>query len=377
MITTEQIQWNPSSGWDILSPQSNLAHAQWVMAFAGVDRAHADFLYPFLRERYPKAEILIASSAGEILGRQVFDDTITVTAVSFEHSTLKSVELNVEQFGDPAACGKAIAAELKGQGLKHVFVISDGISVNGDRLVEALNEELSPAVLVTGGLAGDSGRFTRTFVGLNGEAKANRIAAVGFYGEKLKVSFGTEGGWDLFGPIRKVTRAEDNVLYELDNQNALEIYKKYLGDRASELPGSALLFPLCLLDEQGNAQLVRTVLSIDEKAGAMRFAGNVPQGATVQFMMANFDRVVDGAMLAAEQAELDLHPELVVMISCVGRKTILGPRVEEEVEAVCDHFGKSPAYHGFYSNGEIAPAPFKVGCSLHNQTMTITTYREL
>ncbi|MFM7731047.1 MAG: FIST signal transduction protein [Flavobacteriales bacterium] len=376
MITTEQIQWSSSKGWDMLNPETTIPHANWVMAFAGVDRANADFLYPFLKARYPNADILIASSAGEIIGRQVFDDTITVTAAAFEHTKLKAVDIDVLQYGDPRACGKAIADQLRGDGLKHVFVISDGISVNGDRLVDALNDELTASILITGGLAGDAGRFTQTFVGLNGEAKTNRIVAVGFYGDQLKVSFGTEGGWDLFGPIRKVTRAEDNVLYELDQQNALEIYKKYLGDRASELPGSALLFPLCILDEKGNAQLVRTILSIDEAAGAMRFAGNIPEGATVQFMMANFDRVVDGAMLAAEHAALDKNPELVVMISCVGRKIILGPRVEEEVEAVCDYFGKAPAYHGFYSNGEIAPAPFKVGCSLHNQTMTITTYRE-
>jgi hypothetical protein len=180
----------------------------------------------------------------------------------------------------------------------------------------------------------------------------------------------------LFGPVRKVTRAVDNVLFELDGENALEIYKRYLGPRAADLPGSALLFPLCILGSDAKSNLVRTILSIDDEAGTLRFAGNIPEGAQVQFMMANFDRLVDGASQAAEQSD-EKSPDLVLMVSCVGRKLVLDQRIEEEVESVCNYFGKSPAYAGFYSNGEISPLMGSTVCSLHNQTMTITTYHEI
>jgi hypothetical protein len=242
--------------------------------------------------------------------------------------------------------------------------------------VRGINSELPTNVIVTGGLAADAGRFTKTLVGANHNPESNRIVAVGFYGNHLKITHGSHGGWDLFGPVREVTKAVDNVLYELDGENALDLYKRYLGPRANELPGSALLFPLCILGNDMQSQLVRTILSVDESAGTLTFAGNIPQGAKVQFMMANFDRLVDGAAKAAEQSS-DKSPELVLMVSCVGRKIVLDQRIEEEVESVCQYFGDKPNYTGFYSNGEISPQLGSTKCSLHNQTMTITTYHEM
>ena len=186
------------------------------------------------------------------------------------------------------------------------------------------------------------------------------------------------GGWDSFGPVRTITRSEGNKLYELDNKNALEVYKKYLGDKASELPASALLFPLSIFNEDSDKELVRTILSIDEDEGSMTFAGDIPQDNKARFMMANFDRLVEGAGNAAQSANAmsDGDPEFVLMISCVGRKLVLGQRIEDEVEAVIELLGDDAVYSGFYSNGELSPFKEKSECSLNNQTMTITTYKE-
>lgn len=70
-------------------------------------------------------------------------------------------------------------------------------------------------------------------------------------------------------------------------------------------------------------------------------------------------------------------PDLAVLISCVGRKLVLKERTEEEVEAVRSVIGEKPAIIGFYSHGELCPtASTEKQCRLHNQTMTITTFRE-
>ena len=208
-----------------------------------------------------------------------------------------------------------------------------------------------------------------------------RIAAVGFYGEGLTVGCGSLGGWDPFGPERKITRSDGNVLYELDGQSALDLYKKYLGARAAELPSSALLFPLALRTPDGSDGIVRTVLAIDEKAGSMTFAGDLPEGAWAKFMKANFERLIDGAMGAASisierRGDGRLAPSLALLISCVGRKLVLQQRIEEEVEAVRDVLGDGPTLTGFYSLGEISPFTPNGRCELHNQTMTITTFTE-
>jgi hypothetical protein len=377
-MKTEQSLWLDGQGWKNTSEQFLPGEASIVFAFGGIDVVGSVEILSDLKTRYNKAQIILASTAGEIHGNMVYDGSVSVTACKFDHTNVQVATLDVLDFNNSYECGRAIQKRLLTQGLTHILIFSDGIKVNGDDLVKGVNEGLPNNIVVTGGLAADAGRFTNTLIGVNDTPSANKIAAIGFYGDRLVVTHGSQGGWDVFGPVREVTKSNDNVLYELDGASALEIYKRYLGSRASELPGSALLFPLCILGEGASGQLVRTILSIDENMGSMKFAGNIPEGSKVQFMMANFDRLVDGAGRAAEQSALAQQetPDLVMMISCVGRKIVLDQRIEEEVESVCEVFGDKPSYTGFYSNGEISPLLNTVGCSLHNQTMTITTYRE-
>jgi hypothetical protein len=258
-------------------------------------------------------------------------------------------------------------------------VISDGIKVNGSELVRGLVKHLPPEVAVTGGLAGDGERFEQTLVFLDSVPEGRKIAALGFYGTRLKVGYGSVGGWDPFGPERLITRSKGNVLYELDRQSALELYKKYLGEYAADLPASGLLFPLSLRTKEGEAGLVRTILSIDEEEQSMTFAGDVPEGTYARFMKANFERLIDGAIGAAQTSRKvigSLSPDLAILISCVGRKLVLKQRIEEEVEGVRDILGAHTVLTGFYSYGEIAPFLSSGKCELHNQTMTITAFSE-
>lgn len=77
-----------------------------------------------------------------------------------------------------------------------------------------------------------------------------------------------------------------------------------------------------------------------------------------------------------QQANDPTKPKLAIIISCVGRKLVLGDRTNEEVEVIKDVLGSSPLITGFYSYGEISPLkPFE-DCALHNQTITITTINE-
>jgi hypothetical protein len=207
------------------------------------------------------------------------------------------------------------------------------------------------------------------------------VCGVGFYGNRIRVHFGSQGGWDIFGPERKVTRSHKNILYELDSKPALDLYKEYLGDRAIGLPATGLLFPLSLGAQNADEKnLVRTILSVDEYSKSLTFAGDIPQGATVQLMKANFDRLIYGALLAAHQlgnlASSGADSILSIAVSCVGRKLILGERTEEEIEAVYSILPKHVRQIGFYSNGELSPHP-NGRCDLHNQTMTLTVLYEV
>ena len=332
-----------------------------------------------LKQFYPNAHIVSASTSGNIYNTNLDDHSIISTAIAFEKdSHIEIQRINIEDIVDSYVAGQKLGNLLQKEGLRHVFLLSDGHIVNGSQLVKGILAVL-PTTAITGGLAGDGTRFEKTLVGVNEPPKEGEIIAIGFYGPHLKFGFGSVGGWDPFGVERKITRSANNILYELDEKNALDLYKKYLGEQVERLPGSAMLFPLAIRPNEQSPALVRTILSIDEKEKSMIFAGDIPEGWYAQLMKANFDRLVDGASQAANSSyEMlgSLSPDLAILISCVGRKMVLDQRTEEEIESVRQILGSKTLLSGFYSYGEIAPMTPSVGCELHNQTMTITTILE-
>lgn len=361
-----------------LSSLANEKEAQLVLCFGARSILQQQDIYHLLEEKFPNAVIAICSTAGEIYQTSVLDDTLSVTAVNFTHTAVIPKAVNSKDFVNSYEAGKALIEQLDKKDLAHVFVLSDGSSVNGSELVRGMNEAAGEGILVTGGLAGDGSNFETTLVGLNGKPEKGLIAAIGFYGTHLKVTHGSQGGWETFGLEKEVTRSESNVLYEIENKNALELYKQYLGPEAEALPGAALLFPLSVILPGQTEPVVRTILSIDNEKGSMTFAGDIPGGSKVRLMKANFDKITTAASIAASQTaiEEDTVPGLAILISCVGRKLILKSRVEEETEVVDEIYKHKTVLTGFYSYGEISPLTSGGACQLHNQTMTITTFYE-
>ncbi len=374
--------YSGDTGWETSDSEKNFENQRCnlVLAFGAKNLVNSKEIFKELQNKYPNAQVVVCSTAGEIAGLNVQDNTIVSTAIIFEKTRVETIVVNIEEFESSFDAGKLLAEKLKSESLKHVLIISDGQLVNGSELVKGTNTVLTPDIPVTGGLAGDGNEFLGTIVGLNEDMREGNIVGIGFYGEHIKIGFGSHGGWDEFGPHRKVTKSEGNVLFEVDGVNALALYKKYLGPKADELPGSALLFPLSMREHEHSPVLVRTILSVDDENQSMTFAGDVPTGATVRFMKSNFDRLIDGASQAASDGfyfqNEPINPELVLLISCVGRKLVLDQRIEEEIEAVEEIFGDKAAYCGFYSYGELAPTSTGATCDLHNQTMTLTTYSE-
>lgn len=332
-----------------------------------------------LAAAYPRSKMIGCSSAGEIAGPLVNDASVSVAVLRFERSRIAVVSAEVKDPAESYAVAERLATQLAHEELSSVFVLSDGLHVNGSDLAKGFSSTLPPHVVVTGGLAADGDRFQRTWVIRDGKPETGVITAAGFYGERLQISHGSRGGWDSFGPERRVTRSQGNVLYELDGRSALSLYKEYLGDLASGLPANGLLFPLAIRqDATESRELIRTVLAVDEATQSMTFAGDVPKGYLAQLMRANFDRLLDGASMAAEQARDNMAiagPMLAVAISCVGRRLVLGERIEEETELTLQHLPEGAQQIGFYSYGEISPCVSGM-CDLHNQTMTITTFSE-
>jgi hypothetical protein len=357
------------------------ATAQLVLSFGGKKAANDANLMQKIHEAYPKAMHIGCTTSGEISGIDLYDDSLCINALEFNstHVEVRSANVgnqNIEVFA------KNLGQSLPVTDLKYVLVLSDGQKINGTDLVKGLQAGLPQGVLITGGLAGDGTHFSETLVWHNQTLESGLVVICGFYGEHIRVGHGSVGGWDPFGPIRVVTKSSKNILYTLDGEPALQLYKKYLGEYAESLPSSALLFPLLVNPDDKAHSVIRTILNVDHEGDSMTFAGDILEGSKAQLMRANFDRLIDGAESAAGHAlgsiKASSDSGFVLMISCVGRRLVLKQRTEEEIEAVKALFGDHWQCSGFYSYGEISPiVDTNNSCALHNQTMTITAISEL
>jgi hypothetical protein len=354
---------------------------QLVLVFGFTEHFADPALNASLMTHFPNAQRVGCTTAGEISPAGVVNHSTVVTALHFDAISFTVATAELASMEKSFDAGLSLAKKLHSPQLKAVLVLGQGVSINGSGMIEGMVSELGEAMPVTGGLAGDDGAFVKTYTLSNAGVSTSSVVAVGFEGEKLVFSHGSFGGWKPFGPSRKVTKCVGNILYELDGAPALEVYKKYLGEYAKDLPGSGLLFPFEMLsDARESLGQIRTILGVNEEDGSLILAGVINPEGFLRLMHAHTNDLVDGAEVAAK-ATVDGTPEcsgqaLGLLVSCVGRKLVMGGRVDEEVEAVQEILGDNTVLCGFYSNGEICPGYQLEACSLHNQTMTITYLAE-
>lgn len=379
MLIRQCLLDSPDFNPEVLAPLAEIS-PHLLLVFGAVEFFRQSDSLARLSAALPGTALAGCSTAGEIHADCVYESTASLTALRFDHADFGIATTLLADMADSRAAGTRLAEQLKGKQIHNVLVFGQGVAINGSALIEGFRDVFASGVTLSGGLAGDGGAFSQTFVVSPDGVSDRSIVAIGFYGEHLQLHHGSFGGWQPFGPARKVTRCAGNVLYELDGEPALQVYKSYLGEYARDLPASGLLFPFEMLGDDHNAVgLVRTILAVDEASGSLTLAGDVMENGYLKLMHASTDALVDGAESAANAAHhmLDGPADgLTLLISCVGRKLVMGGRVDEEVEAVAEVFGSGSHLTGFYSYGEIGPFNDQTDCRLHNQTMTITYLTE-
>jgi hypothetical protein len=373
----ERFSWTAERGFEPKQLPALDGDGTMVLVFGSPKLAQLASPLTMVSAAYPNSAVLGCSTSGQFLGEDLTYDGLSGVVCQFEENTQTRLAW-ASVIGSEGSywVGQALGVQLAAADLVGVLLLSDGLLVNGSELVRGLTATVADGVQISGGLAGDGSDFERTWVLAGHQVASGLVAAVGLYGANVRLGHGSEGGWDKFGPERLITRSEGNVLYEVDGKPALALYKEYLGDYASGLPATALLFPLSIRPAGSTGHsLVRTVLSVDEAAQSMTFAGDVPEGHVARLMRSSLDDLIDGAVDAATAADEKGRPtSLALAVSCVGRRLVLGERTEEELEAVTGVLGKNTSLVGFYSYGEVSPVAGV--CDLHNQTMTVTTMWE-
>jgi hypothetical protein len=373
MKTFQSIYKN--GAWD--KPLNNGINPQLCLLFGSRFTIESNMdIVDKIKSIYPNTTVVTASSAGNIIGEQILDDVIILTAVEFKKTKLKFESFvfgNENEFD----LGSKLANHFKQPELVNLLVFST-IGINVGKLLNGINAVYQGSIPVSGGVAGDDSRFEKTLVGLDNNFNSNHIVGIGFYGTHLKLGYGSKGGWEKFGPMRKITKAKDNILYEIDDKPVLDLYESYLGDKAKELPASGLLFPFTIYDAKATEPIVRSIQNIDKEQKSLILFGDVNVGDSIQLMRANFTRLIDGAANSASETFLKNaeKPELSILISCVARRLVLGQMTEEELVESKKILGSQSAICGFYSYSEISPLVNDNACQIHNQTMTITTFTE-
>ncbi|MGV3581345.1 MAG: FIST signal transduction protein [Methylophilus sp.] len=361
-----------------LPSTSPLPNANLVLVFSSVKRFSEGKLQSFLKARYPTAEIVGCTTSGEISASGVFDDSIQITAIMWEKVMQRVAQTKMTSMQNSYETAVGLAKQLKSDSLKALLVISDGLNVNGSELLKGFQSVVGEIPII-GGLAGDSGAFVKTLQIYNDAISDGMVIAIGLYGDALVVSSGALGGWKPYGPPRKITKSDKNVVYEMDGKPALPLYRMYIGEAFSKgLPGTGLKFPLAIIEEgKRDVEKIRTLLAVNANDNSLTFAGNVEEGETVRLCQTNHDRLVEGAGAAATLVMDGLGDNktnqtgLAICVSCVGRKGVMAEQVVDEVKQVQQILGSKTNITGFYSYGELAPRPNTNDSVLHNQTMTI------
>lgn len=352
---------------------------QWVLVFGDLALIEKKEVFDKIKEIFKNSYIMGCSTAGEIYNNNlVKQESLSITAIEFEKSEILFSSLDLRVFENSYEAGIQISKNIPKENLKHIFVLAEGVNINGSKFVEGIRSQIGNEISITGGLAGDGNRFNKTLLICNDYAKSNYIVLAALYGG-IKTSCASYGGWDMFGIERIVTKSQNNILYEIDNKPSLDLYKEYLCEKSKDLPASGLLFPLNIRVKSTNQEFVRTLLGIDEKEKSLIFAGDIPENSYCRLMKANTNNLIDGSKKAAQIAKdmMNINSvNLAILISCVGRKLVLKSRVDEEISAVRDILGNQFVITGFYSYGEIAPHIKYKDCELHNQTMTLSLLTE-
>ena len=236
-------------GLNDLPSASPLPSANLVLVFGSIKRFSDAKLQSTLKNRYPTAQIIGCTTAGEISPKGVFDESLQITAILWEKTMQRVASVKMSDMQNSFETGAGIAKQLKADSLRTVLLFSDGLKVNGSELLSGFQSVLGEIPIV-GGMAGDGAAFVKTLQLFNDTVSDGLVIAIGLYGNNLVTASGALGGWKPYGPPRKVTRSEKNVVYELDGKPALPLYRMYIGEHFSKgLPGTGLKFPFAIIEE--------------------------------------------------------------------------------------------------------------------------------
>ncbi len=315
-----------------------------------------------LKKDFPNATIIGTTTAGEISGAKMYEEESVVSL-----SLFKNTKLNVYRTEDISIkSGKKLSSKITNNETKALIILSEGLK-GSDYVgfVRSIKKE-NPHVILAGGLAGDNFNLKKTYIFMDDKVYDSGAVGLSFSGKKLIANNEYNLNWSPIGKEFTITKAEGNILFEIDHKNAIEVIKHYLGETLFENDCATLPdFPL--LYRVGNTVVSRTPLTTD--GDKILLAGPIKEGQKVQFGFSNATSVISGAN--AISTKLNQNPaEAIYIYSCVARKKLLGKKLESEFAP----FEQLAPTSGFFTYGEFYSTD--TNNALLNCTTTILSLSE-
>ena len=319
---------------------------------------------------------------GEILNDTYFDHGLTGVLLNLSTDAFKVINTAREGASTYELARKA-GKQLKGTFHdQSILLLAQGIGVNADTIIKGLKEELGESVPIFGGLAGDNLTMKTTFVFSNDSLYPDGLVSLIFDQSRVQINGLATCGWEPIGVYHEVTKAVDNVLYEIDKEPALKVFLKYFGhfgdinvgidaDNLSEISAQ---YPIQILREDGSSVLRSPVLG-NKEDNSLVLAGGVETGDRFRFSISPGFEVIDQTVQEFGAFQ-ETVPEVdaLILFSSAGRLGAFGPLMEDEIKGIYDHWKKPMV--GFFSYGEIG-ATKDANCDFHNETCTLVTLKEI
>lgn len=358
-----------------------------------------------IKEVISRIPIIGCSGAGVITPEGPIENGVIIAILGAEPSTFqyslglgKNVLINSREAGYQAArlatnnFTKLPLREKYKATRKSFIIFPDGVSGNGADILRGCQEVLGSNFPIIGGSAGDAYIFQKTYQYFPQGVTSGAVIGL-LVGGDISLGIGVKHGWKPLGKYRKITKANANIIQEIDNQPAIWIYENYFGKETKILKEEPLsmmgmLYPIGMKISGGEAAakaeeeyLVRYPCKIGKK-GELICTAELPEGSKIRLMIGNRN----SALMAAREAGLNAlnglrekQAKFVLMISSISRKRLLGRNCYKEIEVIRNIIGKGIPVMGFYSYGEQAPLTSEMYTGesyFHNEAIVVSIMGE-
>ncbi len=360
----------------IAAAQSDGYKPTLALIFTAIDIGLENIILLFKRHQI---DIIGCSTSGEISNASCYENAVVglffdldrafyrIHASSTLDKSLYSSCFEAGQIADSAFSNPA------------AILLSGGVSIDAEQLVYGMRDGVGREIPLFGGQAGDNMKLEATWAFSNDVMTDNGIACLILDNDRVEVRGLATSGWEAIGDQNTITRADGNVVYEINGEPALDVFLKYFGffsnspDPNNDFASVSAQYPLQMERDNG-VTVLRTPLFVNTDEKALILGGAVREGERFRFSISPGFDVIDKTINEFSGLAREVqNPDAVVLFSCKGRHFALGPLLEEEVEGVFNHWRAPMA--GFLTYGEIGTPDGGV-CEFHNETCSLVLLKE-